>query len=142
MKPIRPRPVPDDRSAGYWQAAASEVLAIQRCRSCRTWAHPPQACCEHCASLELAYEPVAGTGTVHQCVIVRRTRVAGFEATPYAAVAVELDEQPGLLVLANLVGTPADEARVGQRVRLVFERIDDELVLPQFKFLDEAEVGG
>jgi hypothetical protein len=30
----RPPPVPDDQSAGYWEAAARHVLAIARCSRC------------------------------------------------------------------------------------------------------------
>jgi hypothetical protein len=53
---------------------------------------------------------------------------------PYAVVAVELVEQRGLLVMGNLVGVPAEAARVGLAVRVVFEPLGQEdLVLPQFE---------
>jgi uncharacterized OB-fold protein len=131
--PRRPLPQPDEVSAGYWEAAGNGRLAIQRCACCRRWYHPPVLACPQCRSRDLAFEPVQGRGTIHQRIIVHQTKLAGFEAsTPYCAVTVELDEQPGLYVVANLVTCRPDEAEVGQRVQAVFERDDRGTVLPQF----------
>jgi uncharacterized OB-fold protein len=56
---------------------------------------------------------------------------------PYACLLVELDEQPGLFVIGNLVGAEADAVRVGMRVQLRFEPYGlDDLLLPQWSPLD------
>ncbi len=136
--PVRPRPVADARTAPYWEAAGRGVLAIQRCRACGTFFHLPVAMCEECYGLDLRFEPVSGNGTIHSRVILESPVVPGFEGVlPWACVAVELDEQPGLLVVANLLGAPADQAQVGRRVKVAFERLDADTVLPQFVLAEE-----
>jgi uncharacterized OB-fold protein len=136
--PVRPRPVPDERTAPYWEAAARGELAIQRCSSCGTFYHPPVPVCEDCYGLDLRFEAVSGRGTIHSRVILDSPVVPGFEhVLPYACLAVELDEQAGLLVVANLLEAPADSAQVGRRVNVAFERLDSETMLPQFVLADE-----
>lgn len=126
-------------SAGYWEAAQEARLAIQRCAACRRWHHPPVLACPRCRSRDLAFETVQGLGTVHQRVVVHQTKLEGFEgSTPYCAATIELDEQPGLYVVANLVGCQPDDVKVGQRVRAVFEPDGRGVVLPQFTLAGEA----
>jgi hypothetical protein len=70
---------------------------------------------------------------VHQRVIVHQTKLTAFEtSTPYVAATIELDEQPGLFVVANIVDTAPEQVRIGSRVRVIFERITDGVELPQF----------
>lgn len=72
-------------------------------------------------------------GSIYEFTVIRDSRIAGFEdATPFVCVAVELDEQNGLLVLTNLVNCDWTEASVGRRVEVTFEQIRGGFVLPQF----------
>ena len=88
--------------------------------------------CPSCLGLELQFEEVAGHGIVHQYSIIRESKADGFEEyVPYVAVAVELAEQPGLLVATNLVGESAPDVYVGMPVHLIFEG-SEEFRLPQF----------
>ncbi len=66
-------------------------------------------------------------------------RFAG--AVPYASIIVELDAAPGALLAGNLLGSPYTEAKVGRRVEVIFEPLNDEITLPQFRLAssDEAE---
>jgi uncharacterized OB-fold protein len=67
---------------------------------------------------------------------MRQPRVLGFEAiVPYACLAIEIDEQEGVIVMGNLLGVPADSARVGMRVQVRFEPLggESDLLLPQFE---------
>jgi uncharacterized OB-fold protein len=52
---------------------------------------------------------------------------------PYASIIVELDEAPGALMAGNLLGAPVTEARVGRRVEVFFEKLNEDITLPQFK---------
>ena len=45
---------------------------------------------------------------------------------------VELDEAPGALLAGNLLEAPYTEAKVGRRVEVIFEKLNDEITLPQF----------
>src|SRR3981081_369369 len=95
--PRRPKPIPDPISFAYWEAAKHGRLAIQRCRSCRRFAHPPVAMCPSCCSLDLGAEVVEGRGVIDSLTIVRSPIVVGFEdCVPFACVAVEIDDQKDL----------------------------------------------
>jgi uncharacterized OB-fold protein len=55
------------------------------------------------------------------------------EDSSYVVVAVELDEQTGLLLVGNLVNADGDVVKIGLRVEAVFEEIGEGFVLPQFQ---------
>jgi hypothetical protein len=46
---------------------------------------------------------------------------------------VELDNAPGALLAGNLLEAPYTEAKVGRRVEVIFEKLNDEITLPQFR---------
>jgi uncharacterized OB-fold protein len=65
--------------------------------------------------------------------VMHQKSIAGFqESVPYVTALVELDEQPLLLMVTNLPGVEASDVAVGQRVRVTFQRLTDEIALPQF----------
>jgi len=59
-------------------------------------------------------------------------------AVPYASIIVELDDAPGALMAGNLLEAPYTEARVGRRVEVVFEELNDDISLPQFRLARTA----
>jgi uncharacterized protein len=117
-----------------WEAARERRLVLQRCLGCERIHHPPVRLCPDCHGEEFDYRPVAGTGTVYSFSIMREPRVVGFEAlVPYACMAVQIDEQPGVFLIGNLVGAPVEAVRVGLRVQVCFEPYGiDDLLLPQW----------
>jgi uncharacterized OB-fold protein len=60
-------------------------------------------------------------------------------AVPYASIVVELDDAPGALLVANLLEAPYTEAKVGRRVEVVFQPLDDDITLPQFRLARGAQ---
>lgn len=132
----RPRPRPDAVSQGFWDAAERGELAIQRCVACRRFQHPPHALCQDCGGAELRFEPVSGEATLWSWTLTHRSVLDGFDAAlPYACMVVELREQPGLLMLSDLIGREAERATLkpGTAMRVIFPpRTGDAPVLPQF----------
>jgi uncharacterized OB-fold protein len=65
--------------------------------------------------------------------------VPGFEtALPLAVIAVELNEQEGLVVVSNLVGFNGADVEIGSRVQVTFEELPDGGgTLPQFELYEE-----
>lgn len=136
---MRPRPDITPLTQPFWDGAAQGRLVLQRCRACGHYDHPPFPECTRCRSAETAFEPVSGRGTIFERCIVASPVVAGFEERlPYACLAVELDEQRGLLVVGNLVEAPPAEAVIGRRVEVVFEDSGEGFVLPMFRLQEEA----
>ncbi len=129
----RPRPVPSELTQPFWDATREHRIVVQHCNTCSTFHHPPVPQCKNCRSLDLGWKEVSGKGTVHEHTIVRSSRVQGMEDSSYAVLAVELDEQPGLLLVGNLVNAGIEAARVGLRVEATFEEIGEDFVLLQFR---------
>ena len=133
-KVVRPVPVPNQWTKPFWDAAKRGVLEIQRCQSCRHFQHPPYATCLKCMSIDLEFEAVRGSGTIYAYTIMYHTGDKRFApVVPYASIIVELDDAPGALLAANLIGAPYSEAKVGRRVDVLFEKLTDEITLPQFR---------
>jgi len=137
--PQRPRPAVTDLTRPFWEAAREGRLVIQRCHACGYYNHPPRQECDKCLSTDLAFEPVSGLGRVYSYTVMYQKNVQGFEDhLPYLTALVELDEQPMLLLVTNLPGAVADDSLLDARVRVEFERVDDEITLPQFVTVGEG----
>ena len=54
-------------------------------------------------------------------------------AVPYASIIVELDAAPGALMAANLLEAEYTEAKVGRRVEVTWQKLNDDFELPQFR---------
>ena len=137
----RPIPVPNEWTKPFWESAKEGVLRMQRCQSCKRFQHPPYATCVNCISTDVRFEPVAGHGAIYAYTIMYHTGDKRFAAAvPYASIIVELDDAPGALLAANLLEAPYTEAKVGRRVEVMFEKLNEEITLPQFR-LARTEVG-
>jgi uncharacterized OB-fold protein len=136
MNIVRPIPEPRALTAPFWNAARSQRLEIQRCRDCGTYHHPPIPQCQTCQSTNLGWTQVSGRGKIYGYTVMHQPLVSGFEeAIPYTCVAVELDEQAGLLLVTNLLGGSSADPAVGRIVEVEFEEIDGGFRLPQFRMV-------
>ena len=130
----RPFPVPSEWTSPLWDAATRGALELQRCQSCGHFQHPPYATCVQCVSSDLKFEPVRGEGAIYAYTIMYHTGDKRFASVvPYASIIVELDDAPGALLAGNLLEAPYTEAKVGRRVEVIFEKLNDEITLPQFR---------
>ncbi len=133
-KVTRPIPVPDEWTKPFWDAARRGVLALQRCQGCGHFQHPPYATCVNCMGIALKFEPVRSEGTIYTYTIMYHTGDKRFAAAvPYASIIVELDDAPGALLAGNLLEAPYTEAKVGRRVEVVFQQLNEDITLPQFR---------
>lgn len=132
-QPSRATPLITDLTRPFWDAAKQGRLAIQRCGDCGYYNHPPKELCDACLSANLRFEEVSGHGRVWSWTVMHQKTVAGFEdSVPYLTALVELDEQPMLLLVANLPGVAPGEFEIGDRVYVTFEPMADGIMLPQF----------
>lgn len=138
-KVTRPIPVPDQWTTPFWESARQHVLSMQRCQSCKRFQHPPYPTCVNCMSIDLKFEPVGGQGAIYAYTIMYHTGDKRFAAAvPYASIIVELDEAPGALMAGNLLDVPYTEAKVGRRVEVTFQKLNDDFTLPQFRLAQDA----
>lgn len=99
----------DAQDARYFAALARGVFEIPRCSDCGRWHFYPRVCCPFCHSERLEWHAPAGTGSVYSTTTVRKPD------GNHCVCLVDLDEGPRLM--STIVGTPATEVRIGQRVR-------------------------
>lgn len=133
--PPRPRPQPTAETRAYWEGARNGRLMIQRCADCGRHQFYPRPFCTTCLTERVDWVEAGGRGHVVTFTICR---IAAHPALkpPYAVALVELDE--GVRLLANLVDCALDAIRCDARVQVRFERLDDEITLPQFTLVEEA----
>ena len=128
-----PKPVPSWDNYEFWSACQRHELRIQRCTSCRGYRFPPRPYCPECQSPSFAWPLVSGKGRVYTYTISHPPVLPAFESrTPFNAIVVELHEGP--YMVSNLVDWPlGQEIPIGLPVQVVFEDIDEELTIPQFR---------
>ncbi len=129
-RPDRPHPAMTQDSAFFWEAVEQGELRIQRCTKCETLRHPPGPMCPSCHALDWDTQRMSGRGAVYSFVVAHHPPVPPFEY-PNLIVLVELEEGPRLV--SNLVGLDPAACEIGMPVEVVFERVDDALVLPLFR---------
>ena len=126
----RPLPTVTPLNAPFFEHARRHVLAIQFCNTCGDAHFPPMPICPKCLGEDQSWRPVSGDGVLYSWVVFHQGYWAGMkEALPYPVCMVELAEGP--LFLANFVGDHR-AARVGAAVRVAFEKVNEEITLPQF----------
>jgi uncharacterized OB-fold protein len=126
-----PVPLPDDWSRPYWEAARENRLVMQRCRACSRAQYPPDVLCRWCQNDTFAYTDVSGKGTVYTFAVYTRSFVPAFEA-PYVLALIDLDDEPDVRMLTNIVEAAVEDVRVDLPVEVVFEP-RGEWTVPQFR---------
>jgi uncharacterized protein len=105
---------------------------IQRCQRCQTYVHPPGPVCPICFDGELAYEPVTGRGSIWSFTRNNQRWDTTSQTDEYVIAIIELDEQPGLRLVSNIVNAPREQVQIGGRVRATFVKTD-EVHIPVFE---------
>lgn len=117
----KPLPTPTPLTAPFWHALERNEVHLQRCSDCRSFVHYPRSRCPHCASASLAFEQVAGTGTLYTFSIARVPTVPHFaDEVPQLLAVVDLDGT-NARVTSTLVGVDPADIRVGMPLHPVFD---------------------
>ncbi len=130
--PAKMLPTIDDANRPFWTAAHEGRLVMQQCAACGHIRNPIQALCPVCISPDFGWAELSGRGEVFAKVVYQRAFNPAWAADiPYNLVLVQLDEGPRMY--SNVIGTPNDEIRVGDRLRVAFEPANDEISIPRFR---------
>jgi uncharacterized OB-fold protein len=126
-----PLPVLTPETTSFWTGGKDGALMIARCADCARYVHPPQPICPHCLSRAIAPVRVSGRGTVASFTVNHQRWLPNMRV-PFVVALVELEEQPDIRITTNIVNQPIEQAAIGQKVRVLFERHDD-IWLPLFE---------
>ena len=136
-----PLPAVTEDSAGFWEGTAAGELRIQRCSSCGRLRFPPRPMCPNCQSLDHEWKAMSGRGHIWSFVVPHPPLLPAFsELAPYNVVVVELDEDPTIRLVGNLVASADGQINdidphtiaIGEPVKVVFQAAGEDVVLPRW----------
>lgn len=133
--PAYPMPVDKAFNERFWSGVADHKLLLQECRDCGHRPYPPRSQCPVCFG-DLDWFEAEGTGTVYSFGVVHRPNQPAVFAdqTPILIAIIELAEGPRMV--SNIIGCDPDEVAIGDEVTVVFEEVDEGVVLPKFELVD------
>ena len=134
----RPRiaPIPDAESEPFWTAVNEGRLLVQECSVCGQRQLYGRSLCTNCHSAALTWIESSGLGTIYSRTIIRQNPSRSFKhLIPFVVALIDLDDGPRMM--SNVVGTPAEDVKIGDRVRVVFEEVTEFSSLQLFEVVSE-----
>ena len=129
-----PSPIPDFDAEEFWAGCNRGELMMQRCAACRKFRWLPRPMCPLCNSLDREWVKVSGRGKVYSyTVITHPVHPGALSRVPYNVAQVQLEEDPDLILVTNLMGLKNEEIRIDIPVQVVFEEHEPGVKLPKFK---------
>jgi uncharacterized OB-fold protein len=114
-------PVPNDLDKPFYDACNEDRLVVQYCANCSRYQFPPRFGCTRCGSAVI-WQQVSGKGRIASRVVVHDTPISSLiPGQPFNVAAIELDEEPEVIMLSHLPGTPVDQVPIGATVQVEFE---------------------
>jgi uncharacterized OB-fold protein len=139
-KPFRVLPRVNPQTEFFWTSGKDGVLRFLCCTTCGYFVHPPSPICPRCFTKTLEPKAVSGKATVATFTINIQPWIPGFDP-PYVIAIVEIDEQPSVRLMTNIVGCPPEEVRIGMPVQVEFAEYDD-VWLPLFTPVGATSAAG
>jgi uncharacterized protein len=129
-KAPRVLPVAEGPASFFWTSGSDGILRFLGCNACGYLIHPPVDLCPRCLGRDTTPVPTSGRGTVYSFTVNHQPWDGVGDA--YVIALVELDDQPGLRLMTNIVEIEPGEVRVGMPVEVVFED-HAPIFLPMFR---------
>ncbi len=134
-------PAITDENLAFWEGTRKGVLRVQRCQDTQRLIFPPRARSPWGARRVPEWTDVSGRGKIWSFVVPHPPLLPEFDKyAPYNVVLIELEEDSKLRLVGNLVtsagakinsGDPGS-IQIGAEVRVVFERINEDITLPRW----------
>lgn len=99
-------------------------LEAAQCSACGVVSFPPRLVCPNCKGTTFQTVRLRDEGTLLTFTVVRVGSDKFSKETPFAVGIVELDH--GVRITTQLADVDLDTLRVGQKVKLVFRKIQDD----------------
>ncbi len=128
-------------AAPFWEGCTQGELRVQACASCGRRRMPPRPMCPRCNSFDERWDVMSGRAHVWSVVIPHPPLLPAYgEQAPYNVVVVELDDDPSIRFVGNVVAAAGErldsidphEVEIGAAVEVVFGHVADDVWLPQW----------
>ncbi len=124
---LKPLPEVRPENAAFFAGLREHRFLVPRCDDCGDYNWVPYPACRSCLSERQAWTQVCGRATLYTYTVCHRGPGAFGAEVPYVIALGELVEQPRpCLVLANLVGYPPEDVRVGMDLEIAYQDIPGE----------------
>ena len=111
-------------------------LKTPKCTNCGTFRMPPSPFCFICQTRDVEWVELSGLGTIYTFTVVRHPLHPDLAAIcPYVSGVVELDgtQGAGARMLVNIIDCDPDAVRIGDRVQIAWDHVNDEMTTPRFR---------
>lgn len=127
----RPLPLINEDCNWHWEGLREKKFLVQKCKKCNRFRWPISPVCPSCFSEHMEISQIEGKGKIVSWAVFHYPYYQYFkDKLPYTVVQVETPEQ--IRITANLLKFDYKKVEFGMDVKMVFEQVSDEIILPQF----------
>jgi uncharacterized protein len=127
-------PFADATTQPFWDAALQGRLVAPKCGNCGTFVLTPQPFCFNCQHRAFEWVELPGTGTIYTFTVVRHPLSPALaDIVPYVSGIIELDgtQGAGARLMLNITDCDPDGVRIGDRVRVWFDKVSNTYAVPR-----------
>ena len=138
---IMTQPSSDELSRPFWEASVEGRLVAPRCTNCGTFRLPAPPICFVCQHRDVEWVELPGTGTVYSFTVVRHPlakmlqRVGALRRR--ASSSSTARRAPGARMIANIIDCDVETLKIGDRVEIVWEHVNDQMAVFRFRPITE-----
>jgi uncharacterized OB-fold protein len=131
QKPGRPLPEPTNFSRPFWEAAKQKKFVLQYCPASGKYQFFPRPNSLYTGRRKLEWREASGEGVIYSYTVTRRAPPPFRGREPYVLGSIQLAEGPR--IMAEIVGCDPGSVKIGKKVRLGWERLNEEFNYPVFE---------
>jgi uncharacterized OB-fold protein len=110
----------------HYRGLMGGKLLINRCHDCGWWIYPHRPLCPECLSWKVSATEASGRGRLYMYTLLQQSRDPNRPLTqPLQVAAIELDEQPRLRYLSQVVECPIEALRHDMALELTWIEIGE-----------------
>ena len=132
-------PFIDEDNEPFWAGCREGVLRVQQCPDTRRLIFPPRPGNPWSPRTRPVWTEVSGKGKIWSFIEPHPPLMLDFtDRAPYVTICVELDEDPSIRLIGNLLKSETgeindysyEELEIGAAVKVCFRKMNDEITLP------------
>ena len=132
--PDKPIPTIDADSIEYWNGAKSEKLMVQYSKDSNEYFLYSRSLGNTINDENIEWKEVSGNGEIYSFTYVHAPAGEAFkDDVPYVVALITLKE--GARIISNIIVDKNEKIKIGDKVKVYFEKISEELTVPKFKLL-------
>ena len=134
----KPIPTQGIHTKPFWEGAAEGRLMLPSCQDCNRVHWYPRYICPSCHSMNLEWIEASGEGTIYTYAVQHMAFGPWEGEAPYVTAYIDLKEGDRMLtVLRGVDPNKPEEIRIGARVKVEFEKANDDTHIPFWRVVGE-----